>query len=175
MKNEKGGKECRYCLLMRFILSFSNRKSILYIVSSNWTLSLGDLDHIWKRYYVISCVTFYCFIDKANMHYPFFQHWQVIEAGANALVAGSAVFGAKDYAEGMAKLKLLSPKEKKKKQVNPKAGQLMYWYHFYCFDLTLPAIKGIKNSKKPVAVAVWNDLKQSSFYATCDAVFLIFM
>lgn len=26
--------------------------------------------------------------------------WQVIEAGANALVAGSAVFGAKDYAEG---------------------------------------------------------------------------
>ncbi|KAF5934010.1 hypothetical protein HYC85_030181 [Camellia sinensis] len=25
----------------------------------------------------------------------------VIEAGANALVAGSAVFGAKDYAEGM--------------------------------------------------------------------------
>lgn len=25
---------------------------------------------------------------------------QVIEAGANALVAGSAVFGAKDYAEG---------------------------------------------------------------------------
>lgn len=26
---------------------------------------------------------------------------QVIEAGANAIVAGSAVFGAKDYAEGM--------------------------------------------------------------------------
>lgn len=26
---------------------------------------------------------------------------QVIEAGANALVAGSAVFGAKDYAEGI--------------------------------------------------------------------------
>ncbi|KAB1216742.1 Ribulose-phosphate 3-epimerase, chloroplastic [Morella rubra] len=41
--------------------------------------------------------------------------YKVIEAGANALVAGSAVFGAKDYAE---------------------------------------AIKGIKNSKKPVAVAV---------------------
>jgi hypothetical protein len=31
-----------------------------------------------------------------------FTKWQVIEAGANALVAGSAVFGAKDYAEGMA-------------------------------------------------------------------------
>lgn len=27
--------------------------------------------------------------------------WQVIEAGANAIVSGSAVFGAKDYAEGM--------------------------------------------------------------------------
>jgi hypothetical protein len=27
--------------------------------------------------------------------------WQVIEAGANAIVAGSAVFGAPDYAEGM--------------------------------------------------------------------------
>ena len=26
--------------------------------------------------------------------------YQLIEAGANALVAGSAVFGAKDYAEG---------------------------------------------------------------------------
>ncbi|KDO55505.1 hypothetical protein CISIN_1g0235032mg, partial [Citrus sinensis] len=39
----------------------------------------------------------------------------VIEAGANALVAGSAVFGAKDYAE---------------------------------------AIKGIKTSKRPQAVAV---------------------
>ncbi|KAF5734684.1 Ribulose-phosphate 3-epimerase chloroplastic [Tripterygium wilfordii] len=41
--------------------------------------------------------------------------YKVIEAGANALVAGSAVFGAKDYAE---------------------------------------AIRGIKTSKKPVAVAV---------------------
>ncbi|CAF2144915.1 unnamed protein product, partial [Brassica napus] len=41
--------------------------------------------------------------------------YKVIEAGANALVAGSAVFGAKDYAE---------------------------------------AIKGIKTSKKPEAVAV---------------------
>ncbi|KAM0982686.1 hypothetical protein ACFX2I_015548 [Malus domestica] len=41
--------------------------------------------------------------------------YKVIEAGANALVAGSAVFGAKDYAE---------------------------------------AIKGIKTSKRPVAVAV---------------------
>ncbi|CAM8971624.1 unnamed protein product [Rhodiola kirilowii] len=41
--------------------------------------------------------------------------YKVIEAGANALVAGSAVFGAKDYAE---------------------------------------AIKGIKTSKKPIAVAV---------------------
>nr|XP_023873792.1 ribulose-phosphate 3-epimerase, chloroplastic [Quercus suber]POE84165.1 ribulose-phosphate 3-epimerase, chloroplastic [Quercus suber] len=41
--------------------------------------------------------------------------YKVIEAGANALVAGSAVFGAKDYAE---------------------------------------AIRGIKASKKPVAVAV---------------------
>ncbi|XP_043704841.1 ribulose-phosphate 3-epimerase, chloroplastic [Telopea speciosissima] len=41
--------------------------------------------------------------------------YKVIEAGANALVAGSAVFGAKNYAE---------------------------------------AIKGIKTSKKPVAVAV---------------------
>ncbi|KAI8537957.1 hypothetical protein RHMOL_Rhmol09G0063700 [Rhododendron molle] len=27
--------------------------------------------------------------------------YKVIEAGANALVAGSAVFGAKDYAKGM--------------------------------------------------------------------------
>ena len=27
--------------------------------------------------------------------------YQVIEAGCNAIVAGSAVFGAKDYAEGM--------------------------------------------------------------------------
>jgi len=28
--------------------------------------------------------------------------WQVLEAGANAIVAGSAVFGAKDYAEAIA-------------------------------------------------------------------------
>ncbi|GAY55292.1 hypothetical protein CUMW_163330 [Citrus unshiu] len=41
--------------------------------------------------------------------------YKVIEAGANALVAGSAVFGAKDYAE---------------------------------------AIKGIKTSKRPQAVAI---------------------
>jgi ribulose-phosphate 3-epimerase len=27
--------------------------------------------------------------------------WQVLEAGANAIVAGSAVFGAKDYAEAI--------------------------------------------------------------------------
>eukprot|EP00955_Chlamydomonas_euryale_P098278 365130-Chlamydomonas_euryale.AAC.29 len=31
--------------------------------------------------------------------------WQVIEAGANALVAGSAVFGAKDYAAAIAGIK----------------------------------------------------------------------
>ncbi|KAF9624829.1 hypothetical protein IFM89_014214 [Coptis chinensis] len=48
--------------------------------------------------------------------------YKVIEAGANALVAGSAVFGAKDYAEGM--------------------------------TLLFFSIKGIKTSKKPVAVAV---------------------
>lgn len=36
----------------------------------------------------------------------FYLNWQVIEAGANALVAGSAVFGAKDYAEGMDPLNL---------------------------------------------------------------------
>ena len=30
---------------------------------------------------------------------------QVIEAGANALVAGSAVFGSKDYAEAIAGIK----------------------------------------------------------------------
>lgn len=35
-----------------------------------------------------------------------YLNWQVIEAGANALVAGSAVFGAKDYAEGMDPLNL---------------------------------------------------------------------
>jgi hypothetical protein len=34
---------------------------------------------------------------KTNQH----SYRQVIEAGANALVAGSAVFGAPDYAEGM--------------------------------------------------------------------------
>ena len=32
-------------------------------------------------------------------------HAQVIEAGANALVAGSAVFGAKDYAAAIAGIK----------------------------------------------------------------------
>lgn len=41
--------------------------------------------------------------------------WQVIEAGANALVAGSAVFGAKDYAEGInrtdRKTYIISPDE----------------------------------------------------------------
>lgn len=31
--------------------------------------------------------------------------WQVIEAGANALVAGSAVFGAPDYAEAIANIR----------------------------------------------------------------------
>lgn len=33
-------------------------------------------------------------------HNMFYLYLQVIEAGANALVAGSAVFGAKDYAQG---------------------------------------------------------------------------
>lgn len=33
--------------------------------------------------------------------------YKVIDAGANALVAGSAVFGAPDYAEGMCLLRLL--------------------------------------------------------------------
>ena len=34
--------------------------------------------------------------------------WQVIEAGANALVAGSAVFGAKSYSEGMLNMDYLT-------------------------------------------------------------------
>ena len=33
------------------------------------------------------------------------QAYRVIEAGANALVAGSAVFGAKDYAEAITGIK----------------------------------------------------------------------
>ncbi|CAN1795639.1 Ribulose-phosphate 3-epimerase, chloroplastic [Linum perenne] len=56
--------------------------------------------------------------------------YKVIEAGANALVAGSAVFGAKDYAA------------------------VLHLY-LHCFmhnwhDLT--AIKGIKTSTRPVEV-----------------------
>ena len=31
--------------------------------------------------------------------------WQVLEAGANAIVAGSAVFKAKDYAEAIANIR----------------------------------------------------------------------
>ena len=38
--------------------------------------------------------------DCLNNFKTFHVLWQVIEAGANALVAGSAVFGAKDYAQG---------------------------------------------------------------------------
>lgn len=38
---------------------------------------------------------------KNGEYDPFYLYFQVIEAGANALVAGSAVFGAKDYAEGI--------------------------------------------------------------------------
>ena len=47
-------------------------------------------------------------MDTFKLQDPIFSIifvWQVIEAGANALVAGSAVFGAKDYAEGIFFLK----------------------------------------------------------------------
>lgn len=48
--------------------------------------------------YVLHAFSYICWAKKLSY---FYQYWQVIEAGANALVAGSAVFGAKDYAEGM--------------------------------------------------------------------------
>ena len=35
--------------------------------------------------------------------------WQVIEAGANAIVAGSAVFGAGDYAQAIAAIRHSAP------------------------------------------------------------------
>lgn len=40
---------------------------------------------------------------KDRLYEQYDKPWitQVIEAGANALVAGSAVFGAKSYADGM--------------------------------------------------------------------------
>jgi hypothetical protein len=50
-----------------------------------------------------------CLFSRISiLNLPFHQQiifllpqWQVIEAGANAIVAGSAVFGAPDYAAGM--------------------------------------------------------------------------
>ncbi|CAN1137921.1 Ribulose-5-phosphate-3-epimerase, chloroplastic [Linum perenne] len=57
--------------------------------------------------------------------------YKVIEAGANALVAGSAVFGAKDYAEAFLYGRYAN-------------GELL----LECFA----AIKGIKTSTRPVAV-----------------------
>jgi ribulose-phosphate 3-epimerase len=35
--------------------------------------------------------------------------WQVIEAGANSIVAGSAVFHARDYAEAIAAIRHSTP------------------------------------------------------------------
>jgi ribulose-phosphate 3-epimerase len=42
--------------------------------------------------------------------------WQVIEAGANAIVAGSAVFGAGDYAEAIAAIRHSAPPAKPAEQ-----------------------------------------------------------
>lgn len=42
-----------------------------------------------------------CLQKKHRVTSLLFIFEKVIEAGANALVAGSAVFGAKDYAEGI--------------------------------------------------------------------------
>lgn len=64
--------------------------------------------------------------------------YKVIDAGANALVAGSAVFGAPDYAEG----KLLQP---------VCIVSIATWLHV---DEFLTAIRGIKASKAPVNAAV---------------------
>jgi hypothetical protein len=44
----------------------------------------------------------YLFFNKILYQIIFvLPQWKVIEAGANAIVAGSAVFGAPDYAAGM--------------------------------------------------------------------------
>jgi ribulose-phosphate 3-epimerase len=42
--------------------------------------------------------------------------WQVLEAGANAIVAGSAVFGARDYAQAIAAIRHSAPGEPAKRR-----------------------------------------------------------
>lgn len=62
--------------------------------------------------------------------------YKVIDAGANALVAGSAVFGAPDYAEGT-------------RGSDPQSDDQMMFTFPPC-----TAIRGIKASKAPVNAAV---------------------
>ncbi|KAF3633680.1 Ribulose-phosphate 3-epimerase, chloroplastic [Capsicum annuum] len=75
--------------------------------------------------------------------------YKVIEAGANALVAGSAVFGAPDYAEGKDINSLFSHTEK----FRP-CCLLITRLGTYITCKFVAAIKGIKTSKRPEAVAV---------------------
>ncbi|PHT47719.1 hypothetical protein CQW23_11927 [Capsicum baccatum] len=75
--------------------------------------------------------------------------YKVIEAGANALVAGSAVFGAPDYAEGKDINSLFSRTEK----FSP-CCLLITRLGTYITCKFVAAIKGIKTSKRPEAVAV---------------------
>ncbi|KAL2935359.1 Ribulose-phosphate 3-epimerase chloroplastic [Bienertia sinuspersici] len=48
---------------------------------------------------------FWLHLYVIRVRYAYHLYFQVIEAGANALVAGSAVFGAKDYAEAIRGIK----------------------------------------------------------------------
>lgn len=106
----------------------------LCVVMTKWTGCIKATNHLSIRELPF------------NLNFPL----QVIEAGANALVAGSAVFGAPDYAEGKDINSLFSHTEK---------------FRPYCLLITrlgtyitckfVAAIKGIKTSKRPEAVAVW--------------------
>jgi len=74
----------------------------------------------------------------------------VIEAGANALVAGSAVFGAKDYAEGTFKKKIILCEC----EAYIAIGEIQCDSDICHGFKSLVAIKGIKASKRPEPVSV---------------------
>lgn len=85
-------------LIFLLILPFIAANVFYIVLKSNLLSSCRELCVVMTKW--TRCI-------KATNHLPLWDYdltviffLQVIEAGANALVAGSAVFGAPDYAEG---------------------------------------------------------------------------
>lgn len=102
------------------------------------------------------------FVNKILYHIIFLLFlWQVIEAGANAIVAGSAVFGAPDYAAGMKLCSFLFSIE-------------LFWGYYFSLSSLIRCTEVPKLQLLMLITCLFSDAMMIKFYILSFCVYCTF-